>query len=73
MMGKGKPHPDLGRQFRAVVAGAEQPQRRQRHVVGHRHHLVVGMVGRKIPRLPQGQFMQPLEKIIALAAIEPAA
>ena len=66
-------HADLGGQFRTVIAGAEQPDRRQRRVVGHRHHIVVGMAGRKIAGLPQRQFMQPLEKIVALAAIEPAA
>ena len=73
MMRERKAHADLGGQFRTVVAGAEQPDRRQRRVVGHRHHIVVGMAGRKIAGLPQGQFVQPLEKIVALAAIEPAA
>ena len=68
-----KAHADLGREFRTVVAGAEQPDRRQRHVVRHRHHVVVGMAGRKIAGLPQCQFVQPFEKIVALAAIEPAA
>ena len=73
MMRERKAHADLGGEFRTVIAGAEQPDRRQRRVVGHRHHIVVGMVGRKIAGLPQRQFMQPLEKIVALAAIEPAA
>ena len=65
--------PDLRREFRTVVAGAEQPDRRQRRLVGHRHHIVVGVAGRKIAGLPQDQFLQPLEKIVALAAVEPAA
>jgi len=73
MMRKRKTHADLRGKLRAVVAGAEQPDRRQRRVVGHRHHIVEGMVRRKIAGLPQDQFMQPLEKVIALAAIEPAA
>ena len=73
MMREGKAHADLGGEFRAVVAGAEQPDRRQRRVVGHRHHIVVGMAGREIAGLPQRQFVQPLEEIVALAAIEPAA
>ena len=65
--------PDLRRQFRTVVAGAEQPDRRQRRIVGHRHHVVVGMPGREVAGLPQHQFLQPLEEIVALAAVEPAA
>ncbi len=73
MVRERKAHADLGRKFRTVVAGAEQPDRRQRRIVGHRHHIVVGMAGRKIAGLPQRQFMQPLEKVVALAAIEPAA
>ena len=73
MMRERKTHADLRGEFRTVVAGAEQPDRRQRRVVGHRHHIVVGMAGRKIAGLPQRQFVQPLEKIIALAAVEPAA
>ena len=73
MMREGKTHPDLRRQFRRVIAGAEQPDRRQRAVVRHRHHIVVGMAGRKPAGLPQDQFLQPLQKIVALAAVEPAA
>ena len=73
MMREGKAHAHLRRQFRTVVAGAEQPDRRQRRIVGHRHHIVVGMPWRKIAGLPQDQFVQPLEKIVALAAVEPAA
>ena len=73
MMRERKTHPDLGGEFRTVVAGAEQPDRRQRRIVRHRHHIVVGMASRKIAGLPQRQFMQPLEKIVALAAVEPAA
>ena len=73
MMRERKAHADLRGEFRTIVAGAEQPDRRQRRIVGHRHHLVVGMAGRKIAGLPQRQFMQPLEKIVALAAVEPAA
>ena len=67
MMRERETHADLGGEFRTVVAGAEQPDRRQRRIVGHRHHLVEGMAGRKIAGLPQRQFMQPLEKIVALA------
>ena len=66
-------HADLGGEFGTVIAGAEQPDRRQRQVVRHRHHIVVGMAGREIAGLPQRQFMQPFEEIVALAAIEPAA
>ncbi len=73
MMRKREAHADLRGQFRAVVAGAEQPDRRQRRIVGHRHHIVVGMAGRKIAGLPQRQFVQPFEEVVALAAIEPAA
>ena len=72
-MREGKAHPDLRRQFRRIVAGAEQPDRRQRAVVRHRHHIVVGMAGRKAAGLPQDQFLQPFEEIVALAAVEPAA
>ena len=73
MMRERKTHPDLGGELRTVVAGAEQPDRRQRRIVGHRHHIVVGMAGRETAGLPQDQFLQPLEKIVALAAVEPAA
>ncbi len=73
MMREREAHAHLRRQFRTVVAGAEQPDRRQRRIVGHRHHVVVGMARRKIAGLPQDQFVQPLEKIVALAAVEPAA
>ena len=73
MVCKRKTHADLGREFRTVVAGTEQPDRRQRGIIGHRHDIVIGMAGREIAGLPQSQFMQPLEKIVALAAIEPAA
>ena len=68
-----KTHSDLGGKFGRVIAGAEQPDRRQRRIVRHRHHIVVGMAGREIAGLPQRQFLQPLEKIVALAAVEPAA
>ena len=73
MVCKRKTHADLGREFRTVVAGTEQPDRRQRGIIGHRHDIVIGMAGREIAGLPQSQFMQPLEKVVALAAIEPAA
>ena len=73
MMREREAHADLRCEFGTVVAGAEQPDRRQRRVVRHRHDIVVGMAGREIAGLPQDQFLQPLEKIVALAAIEPAA
>ena len=72
-MREGVAHADLGGEFGRIVAGAEQPDRRQRAVVRHRHHVVEGMAGREIARLPQGQFVQPFEKIIALPGVEPAA
>jgi hypothetical protein len=31
------------------------------------------MAGRKTAGLPQDQFLQPLQEIVALAAVEPAA
>ena len=73
MVGESEAHADLGGEFGRIIAGAEQPDRRQRRIVGHRHHVVVGMAGREIAGLPQGQFVQPLEEIVALAAFEPAA
>ena len=73
MMREGEAHADLRGKLRRIIAGAEQPDRRQRRVVGHRHHVVVGMAGGEIAGLPQDQFLQPLQKIVALAAIEPAA
>ncbi len=73
MMRKRKTHPDLRGELGRIVAGAEQPDRRQRRIVRHRHHIVVRVAGREIAGLPQGQLMQPLQKIVALAAIEPAA
>ena len=73
MMRKRKAHSDLRGELRAVVAGAKQPDRRQRRIVRHRHHVVVRMAGRKIAGLPQRQLMQPLEEIVAPSDVEPAA
>ncbi len=73
MMREGEAHADLCGKLGTVVARAEQPDRRQRRIVGHRHHVVVGVARREIARLPQGQLMQPLQEIVALALIEPAA
>ncbi len=68
MVGESEAHADLRSQIRTVVAGAEQPERRQRHVIRHRHDVVIGMTFRELPRLPQYQLAQPLEEIIAFAA-----
>jgi hypothetical protein len=73
MMREREAHANLGGELGRIVAGAEQPDRRQRGVVGHRHHVVVGVTGRKIPRLPQGQLMEAFKKIVTLATVEPAA
>ena len=52
MMRERKTHPDLGGKFRAVVAGAEQPDQRQRRIVRHRHHIIERMARRKLAGFP---------------------
>src|ERR1700758_5466159 len=73
MMREWETPPDLCGKLRGIVAGAEQPDRRQRRVVGHRHDIVVGVPRREIARLPQYELVQPFQEIVALAAVETAA
>ena len=68
-----KAHADLRRQVGAIVARAQQEDRRQRRVGRHRHDMVERMPFREIARLPQHQFHQPLEKIVAIAIEQPLA
>ena len=48
----------------AVVARAEQPDRRQLHVGRHGAHLTKRMTGRKLAALPQHQFLKALEEVV---------
>ncbi len=73
MMREGEAHADLGGQFRGIIAGTKQPDRRQPGVVGHGDDVVVGVSRRKFAGLPQDQLVQPLQEIVALAAVEATA
>ena len=69
MMGESEAHADLRRQFRAVVARPEQEDRRQPHVVRHHGDPLERMRRGEVPRVPQDQLLQPLEKILLRVAL----
>ena len=59
--------------MRAVVAGPQQPQGRERRVRRHDLYFLEWMIFWKVAALPQHQLLQALHKIIARALIKPAA
>ena len=73
MMGEGETHADGGGELGAVAARSEQPDRRQRDVGRHGVHVAERMAFGKTATLEQQQFLEALEKIVALARVLPGA
>ncbi len=65
MMGKAKAETESRRQSRAEIARAQNPDRRQRHVVGQGAHAGQRMPRRKFARAEREQFIEQIRKFVA--------
>src|SRR4051812_16297055 len=69
MVGKGEARADCRRELRAIVAGAKQPDRRQRYILRHGMDGVERVTFRKPAALKQQQFLEAIEEIVATRSL----
>ena len=67
MLGEGEAQPDAARQLRAVVARAQEPDRRHRDILRHHADRAERMALRKPARLPAQELLEPLQEIVVRA------
>ncbi len=69
MVGEGKSGADHGGELRAVSARSEQPDRRQRHVLGHRAYRAERMAFGEAAVLEQHQLLEALQEVVVAASV----
>ena len=60
------PQPEHARHLRAVVARAQEPDRRQRDITRHRVHSAERVIVRKSAPLQQDEFLEAFQKIVGI-------